>query len=219
MPIITKMMTLGDQGYKVIDLTGGDLLWLRNSIDRDERKLQLEVTVYFSRHATSNLDDDRNNSRNSPTMDLVPPGIEFALNDSHPKQTPRLVVMSPLLKSEPSRKKRYSVQDTYRERYCPMTERHCCVRNFTVNFHTDLKLPNVLYPANADFGYCHGYCPLYSELLEPPPVYQYITKKSPDIEPCCAMGQMGDLTTIVRIGGMTRTVTFPKVRIFSCKCH
>ena len=218
LPIITKMMTLGNQGYQVIDITGGDMLWLRNSIDRDKSNLQLEVTVYFSRYTISNLEDDRNKSRNSPTMRIVPPGIEFALNDSHPEQAPRIVVMLPLHKSEPSRKKRFDVGDAYRERYCPMTERHCCVRNFTVNFHTDLKLPNVLFPAVADFGYCQGYCPLHSELLETPPVYRLIAYVSSDIKPCCALGQMGNLVTVVKMGAVKKIVIFQNVRIFSCKC-
>ena len=234
-PIATKMLTFGEEGHKIIDLSSDDLTWIEECILNNKGTISLELTVYFSGYlgGISDSDDgegdsgdgevdnavsDFGSSNEPQVFHIVPPGIGFGLNHSSPQQAPRLVIMSQEIENTPSRSKRYSIHDYNNERFCTDEKRHCCLRNTTIDVHNDLGLTFVIHPRQLTFAYCGGYCPLqYGDVLGTPPVYQSINRKLPHILPCCAPSKVTDLIVVTSLK-YTPVLRFYNATVLSCKC-
>ena len=218
-PLVTKMLTFGPGGFRLVDLTLDGGSWLHDYVQPDgDGYVELEATVYFAGYV---LEEDEE-THHSRVDQLIAPSITFDTGADDPSQAPRLVLMT-LPHSAVVKKKRdatgvLTVHDIMRQKYCSGNNVYCCLHNITINFAEDLYWNFVDRPKEAVFGYCSGPCPSGNTRLGTPDVYTAISSVMPSVKPCCT-GRSYHPFTILTTWKSFPIITFQRAKVVDCHCR
>ena len=122
-----------------------------------------------------------------------------------------------------SRRKRQSEEGIDSE-YCRDNpdETNCCLRELTIDFHTDLNMTWVLNPPTYQMNYCEGLCPDYWPTATHSTTFLNSYRENNPLsapEPCCTAASTSPLTMVVAVNNRIFFNHVPNMIVNSCICR
>lgn len=122
-----------------------------------------------------------------------------------------------------NRQKRESVEGIDND-YCRENpdETNCCLRDLTIDFHTDLNMTWVLSPRTYAVNYCEGLCPSYWPMTTHSTFFLNSHRENNPLsapEPCCTAASTSPLRMVVVINNRIYFNHVPNMIVDSCICR
>lgn len=200
-----------DEGLVSFNITSG----VKNWLERDPQETSLELDVHID--TPERVD----------TGQVYPPVIVFDI-PFYPRGThdARLLVerLNEKERLGQGRHKRQTVKGV-NSKYCfnNPNETNCCIKELSVDFHSDLGWDWILYPTSFKPNYCKGQCqnPLWAHATQSTSLLMQLRASNPTAaaEPCCVAHRTRSLTVLMVHNGNIILNEIPDMIVDSCICR
>ncbi len=212
--------TFGD-GFVVFQITQAVNMWIDRNINGS---VVLNVTVYC--YSSPDCNSVNENGKR-------PAIIKFLTSSNELDKTPRVIVNSYTSLADSRSSSSVFRRSTHEEdepTFCSSDDELCCLQPLTINFKTDLKMREVVYPTSFEANFCQGLCPSVGDsTVLTTQRYSFLSElgnnhPAASIEPCCAGEQYENLDVVMSLYNRevkrfeTQIIKLHQVRVVGCRC-
>lgn len=188
------------KGYIRFDVTKAAVRWIQQRL----RKIALTLTVKcISSSLLCDLRSENQVKFSTSTKQMRHPYlvVETYINSKDKNSQPTL---------ENKRRKRSS-------KFCNNGSQICCLKELKVNFVRDLGWNFIILPEEIYVNYCHGLCPLGTDVT--PEQFVALAKIHSSAQPCCSGATYEPVSMLVEhVNGTFDLLEVPRLTVTSCRC-